>query len=422
VNTNKFEAISMTSTSVVAQTASAVLREAWADYHATLEEMRLLMEATARFQQTPQHRAKAYHTLMEMQAMAYNFAIAPRMSHPRIYVNCGWQTEMYTLGQNGQDFLYGVLFIDGTQTYRLKGRMGDITLFLLQILNGLFGEKDVKAYGNYDWADFKIEKDDTFEVILSPEQHDGNWIKVDPTVGYQFILIRRALPKWDGDPGELSLERISELPDDHYDADEFDEAAMATRIRRAALFLRYLTNDFNINLYDWYGKNSNTKKNNLTLLPGTVTSQVGSPTSSYAMAVFDLKDDEALLIEMDKKPDGAYWSFQLGDVWSRSLDFTSRQSSLNDHEALPDADGKLRIVVSQRDPGLANWLDPCGRIEGIVVFRNYRAKTPDVPNSRVVKLAELDAILPQDTRRITAAQRKQMMIKRRVAMRRLYGE
>jgi Protein of unknown function (DUF1214) len=402
--------------------SSIALREAWADYHATLEEVRIAMESTPRFQATPQHRAKAYHTLMEMQAMAYNFAIAPRMLHPRIFVNCGWQTEMYTLGQNGQDFLYGVVFIDGTQTYRLKGRMGDISLFLLQILNGLFGEKGVKAYGNYDWADFKIENDGTFEVILSAEKHEGNWIKVDPTIGYQFILIRRALPKWDGDRGELSLERISKLPDNHYDADEFDEAAMATRIRRAALFVRYLTNDFNINLYDWYSKNSNAKKNNLTLLPGIVTSEVGSPTSNYAMAVFELEDDEALLIEMDKKPDGAYWSFQLGDVWSRSLDFTSRQSSLNDHEALPDGDNKLRIVVANRDPGLANWLDPCGRVEGTVVFRNYRAKTPDVPNSRLVKLTELDAILPKDTRRVTPEQRKQMMTKRRIAMRKLYGE
>ena len=67
---------------------------------------------------------------------------------------------------------------------------------------------------------------------------------------------------------------------------------------------------------------------------------------------------------MDKKPDGAYWSFQVGDVWSRSLDFTSRQSSLNNIEALPNGDGKLRVVVSQQDTGLANWLDTCGRVEG----------------------------------------------------------
>jgi len=65
------------------------LSAAWAEYHATLEEMRIRMESTPRFRQTPQHRAKAYHTLMEMQAMAYNFAVAPRMLNPRIFVNCG---------------------------------------------------------------------------------------------------------------------------------------------------------------------------------------------------------------------------------------------------------------------------------------------------------------------------------------------
>jgi len=407
---------------MTAITASPELQQAWHEYHATLEEMRLLMESTPRFQDTPQHRAKAYHTLMEMQAMAYNFAIAPRLLHPRIYLNCGWQTERYTLGQNGQDFLYGVIFVDGRQTYRMKGRMGDITMFLLQTLNGLFGEPGVKTVGNYDWADFKMDRDGRFEVILSPDRQPGNWIRLDPEVGYQFILIRRALPKWDGDPGEISLERISELPDDYYDADEFDEAAMAARIRRAALFVSHVTREFNINLYDMYYDNAGREKNKLTLLPGTAVSQVGSPTSNYAMAVFELQADEALLIEMDQVPDGAYWSFQLGDVWSRSLDFSSRQSSLNCLEALPDNDGRLRIVLSQRDPGIANWLDPCGRVEGTIAFRNYRALTAPVPASRKVRFADLDALLPKDTRRVTPAERKRAMARRLLAQRKLYGE
>ncbi|MET0660436.1 MAG: hypothetical protein ABW110_20010, partial [Steroidobacteraceae bacterium] len=92
------------------------LQKAWQNFHAELEKMRLKMESTPRFQQTPQHRAKGYHTLMEMQAMAYNFAVAPRMLNPRIFVNSGWQTGQSTLGQNGQDFVYGVAFVDGRHT------------------------------------------------------------------------------------------------------------------------------------------------------------------------------------------------------------------------------------------------------------------------------------------------------------------
>jgi hypothetical protein len=298
---------------------SSVLQEAWREYHATLEQMRLLMESTPRFKETPQHRAKAFHTLMEMQAMAYNFVISPRMDHPRIYFQSGWQTNLYTLGQNGQDLLYGLIFVDGRQTYRLTGRMGDIAVFLLQVQNGIFGGPGVKVVGNYDWANFKIDKDGRFEVILSAEKHAGNWIELDRSLDFQFLHIRRSLSDWHADAGELDIERISELPRDFYDADEFDEALIAARIRRATLFARYLIQDFNINLYNMYLNNAGGQKNVLTLLPGTVTSQVGSPSNNTAMAIFDLREDEALILELDEVPSGTYWSFQLGDVWSRSL-------------------------------------------------------------------------------------------------------
>ena len=408
--------------SAPAETPGIALVEAWTQYHATLEEMRRLLEATARFRDTPQHRAKAYHTLMEMQAMAYNFVIAPRMSHPRFFRNCGWQTDIYTLGQNGQDLVYAVTFLDGRQTYRLAGTMGDVKVFLLQVLNGVFGEPGVKVAGNYDWANFHIEPGGRFEAILSPEPHPGNWIRLDPAIRYQFLLVRRSLSDWQGDAGELRLERISELAEGYYDDDEFDEAAVAARIRRASLFVRYLVKDFNIGLYDTYLRNAANRKNVLTLLPGTVTSQVGSPSNNTAMAIFELREDEALILELDKVPDGAYWSFQLGDVWSRSLDFVNRVSTLNDREIHVDPDGKVRVVIAHGDPGIANWLDPCGRVEGTVVFRNYRAASAPVPSSRKVGRAELDGLLPVGTRRMSPAERAAMIERRRQGQRKLYGE
>ncbi|HEX5806481.1 MAG TPA: DUF1214 domain-containing protein [Macromonas sp.] len=404
------------------ETATPALRDAWAEYHATLEHMRQLTEASAPFQGNAQHRAKAYHTLMEAQAMAYNFVIAPRMSHPRIWRNIGWQTDVYTLGQNCQDLIYGVLFVDGRQTYRMKGRMGDLKVFLLQVQNGIFGEPDVKVQGNYDWANFQIEADGRFEVILSPDEQPGNWIRLDPAHSFQFLHIRRSLTDWNGDAGELDIERISALPDDFYDADEFDEAAMAVRIRRATLFVRYLVKAFNLNLYDMYMANAGGRKNVLSLLPGTTTSQVGSPSNNTAMAIFSLQPDEALILELDEVPSGDYWSFQLGDVWSRSLDHSNRMCTLNDREVSVDADGKVRVVVSLQDPGLQNWMDPCGRVEGTVVFRNYRSSAAPVPASRLVKFADLARELPADTRRVTPAERQQAMALRRQGQRKIYGE
>ena len=405
-----------------ATVTSAALSAAWANYLATLDEMRVLTEATPRYRQNPQHRAKAYHTLMEMQAMAYNFAVAPRLSHPRIFTNSGWQTDMYCLGQNGQDFYYGVIFVDGRQTYRMRGRMGDLSLFLIQTLNGLFGEPGVKADGNYDLADFKIEADGSFEVMLSPTPQPGNWVKLDDKANYQFIILRRALTDWQGDKGDLEIKRVNPLPDNYYDADEFDEAAMAARINRASQFLRYVTNDFNINLYEWYLSNGSRQKNTLTLLPGTKTSEVGSPSANYAMAIFELAEDEALIISMDKVPDGAYWSIQIGDVWSRSLNYSTRHSSLNNAEVTADASGGFHAVISQQDPGVGNWLDTCGRLEGTIVFRNYRATCAPVPSSRKVKFSELNTQLPKDMKRITPAERQARIEYRHRGQLMMYGE
>jgi len=398
-----------------------LLSQAWTTYHGTLDEVRTWLESSRRFRDTPQHRAKAYHTLMEIQAMAYNFIIAPRMLHPRVHFNTGWQTNIYTLGQNGQDFLYGVMFVDGTQDYLLKGHMGDLALILLQTHNGVFGEEGVDITGNYDWADFDIGADGRFEVILSAKPQSGNWVRLDPESRYQFMLLRRALPDWSGDRGGMTLERISPLPDTAYDRDEFDEEAMAERILRAASFVRYLTRDFTLNLYDMYSSNAGNEKNHLMLLPGTVTSQVGSPSSNYAMGVFELAADEALLIEMDSVPDGVYWSFQLGDVWSRSLEFTSRQSSLNNREVTIDSDGILRIVIAHDDPGVNNWLDPCGRQEGTLVFRNYRALQRPVPASRKVKVSELPALMARAAP-VSPQQRREILERRRDAQLRWYGE
>ena len=403
-------------------TATPELKAAWAAYHAALEEMRLAMEATPRFQAQPQHRAKAYHTLMEAQAQAYNFVVAPRMMQPRIFFNSGWQTDLYTLGQNCQDLLYGVTLLDGRQTYRMSGRMGDLGIFLLQVQNGIFGEPDVKLVGNYDWADLQKDQDGRFEVILSATEHKGNWIRLDPNIASQFVHIRRSLTDWHGDKGELHFERISEIADDHYDYDEFDEAAIARRIVRATHFLRYLVMIFNINLYDMYLKNAGGKKNVMTLLPGTVTSEVGSPSSNYAMAIFDLKPDEALIVELEEAPDGTYWSFQVGDVWSRSLDYMNRHSTLSDRETHIGADGKVRVVVSLKDPGVQNWMDPCNRVEGTVVFRNYRTSKAPVPSSRLVKFADLERELPRDTQRVTPAERKAIIAHRRAGQRKMYGE
>jgi Protein of unknown function (DUF1214) len=402
-------------------TTTPVLTAAWQRFHAAQAEVLGWMEESARFKQWPQHRAKAYHTMMEALAMAYNFAVAPRLHHPRLQVNTGWQTDFYTLGQNGPDLYYAVTFLDGRQTYRLSGRFGDCVLILGQVLNHLSGHPESKAIGNYDFSEFKLGPNKSFDIILSADKQSGNWMELKKDCPYHFLLFRRFMGDWHDDRGEFKLERISEIPLDHYDADEFDETVMASRIDAAANFLKYLIRDFNLGLFDFYTKVGG-GLNHMAFLPGTITSQVGSPTSNYAMAVFDLEPDEALVVELSPLPDGAYWGLQLGDIWSRSLNFTHRLTSLSMRHAAIDKDGGFRAVVSHEDPGIANWLDTTGRKQGTVVFRNYRARGQPVPATHKIKLSELFTVLPKDTRRVSPAERAADLKRRREGFLKLHGE
>jgi hypothetical protein len=399
---------------------SPSLITAWQSFHAAQTEVLGWMTSEPRFHDQPQHRAKAYHTMMEALAMAYNFAVAPRMLHPRVQVNTGWFSDYYTLGQNGPDLHYAVIFLDGAQTYRLTGDYGDCKLILFQLINHLSGHPDSRMIGDHDLEAFAAP-DGRFDIVLSADEQPGHWIKLDRTCERHFVLMRRFMAAPGDRPATLKLDRISALTDTHYDADEFDEGAMARRIEAATHFLRYLIRDFNLNLFKAYvGVGGGF--NNMAFLPGTITSQVGSSFSNYAMTGFDLAEDEALIITLDPLPDGVYWSFQLGDVWSRSLNYMYRQTSLNMEQVVMDSDGACRVVVAHGDPGIANWLDTTGHVQGTVVFRNYKASGQPVPQTVKIKLADVAAHLPADTRRVSAEERAAYLKGRHQAYLALHGE
>ena len=52
------------------------------------------------------------------------------------------------------------------------------------------------------------------------------------------------------------------------------------------------------------------------------------------------------------------------------------QTSLTADQAHVTSDGLIHLVVSGRDPGLANWVETLGRREGIMQFRWQRVGDP----------------------------------------------
>jgi hypothetical protein len=85
-------------------------------------------------------------------------------------------------------------------------------------------------------------------------------------------------------------------------------------------------------------------------------------------------------------------------MWYISLDYINHQTSLTADQARPDPDGRFRFVISERNPGVANWLECTGHRRGYVQLRWQRLSRDllpeDGPQAEVVNVAELERRLP----------------------------
>jgi hypothetical protein len=122
---------------------------------------------------------------------------------------------------------------------------------------------------------------------------------------------------------------------------------------------------------------------------------ISAPDNLYMIGSFDVAPDEALIIEV-QPPQTRYWNIALENHWHESVDYMHRPTSRTLEDVTADADGKVRFVIAQRDPGVPNWLDPAGNTRGFMTFRWLDARGVAVPLPVVtrIKLTELADALP----------------------------
>ena len=91
--------------------------------------------------------------------------------------------------------------------------------------------------------------------------------------------------------------------------------------------------------------------------PDLAAGAQGDPSTHYYGGYYQLAPDEALVVEL-VPPACEYWNLQLCNHWLESLDYEHHGIHVNDQTALAGPDGRVRIVVGERDPGVSgvNWL------------------------------------------------------------------
>jgi hypothetical protein len=316
----------------------------------------------------------------------------------------------FNQGGPNPDYIYGWTEVDPNGVYRVSGFRGTNRFTeLSQMNNRLWGtlenQHNSKPITN-DLDQLSIGPDGYFSVVISaerPKSYDGDWWKLgSDTVA---IVLRRCSTDWRNDiDSRIAIERL----------DPVETATWADVSKRISELPAWITNmvSFMTDLVKWYRQNHPT---NGLELSKKITQIGGLPNQFYYDGIYQIEDDEALIVEVPLPKTSRYWQILVADDRFCTVDWVNRQSSLNDKQARLDADGKLRVVVSKHDPGVPNWLDKEDNAWGILQMRFNKAS--DAPEAQVkkAKLAEVRKHLPAETPTVTAEERKVQLAARREA-------
>ena len=308
------------------------------------------------------------------------------------------------------DAVYYLTRIRGSGVYRISGTRGTVRLVDLQVNKSFIGFSDHgPTLQNINFADIKIAKDGTYEIIASgtrPAGYQGNWLQLDPTVDDTFLCVRAIAYDWlHEEDATFTIQRIDKpVHQEHRTAEEinnrvrqipgyvYKQALAMTRILEAQRVKKREAN--RLQDVSQFFDNQPTNKNQV-----------------YYSGDIRLEPDEALILETGIPKKCPYWSMQLMDRFYNSVDYMYHQTSLNGHTARVDPDGKARVVISHRDPGVANWLDLSGYEENIFMGRWYKCGS-EIPTARKVAVADVGKYLYSGTPMVSPEQRQEMMRQR----------
>ncbi len=293
--------------------------------------------------------------------------------HPFLHSGTGPFTKM---GLDNPDTMYFGTRVVAGHEYVVTGTRGTTTDVSFQLLGGEYTDEVVPdSETAFDDRKLDIAADGTFEWRFTPDSNAQ-------------LVIREVYNDWSAQRGSFAIARTDtagtapppltkELIERRY------ATAGKQLVQRVRTWLQFPK---------WFY--DNLPVNTLTaprLTPGGLATQYSS------VGHYDLPPDQALILTLPVT-DAPYLGFQLGSLWYISLDYINHQTSLNGTQAQADPDGKIRIVVADQSPGVANWIETLGHRKGYLQFRWQRVSRQlteaDGPTLELVDLGAVPDKLP----------------------------
>jgi hypothetical protein len=305
-------------------------------------------------------------------------------------------------GLDNPDSIYRVIPISGAERYEIRGRVAERRLaenyFTLWDAN-------MNTVDVLDGKRLAVGPDRRFTITVDGEPASGrpNHVRSSPSA-HEFY-IRDVLLDWERDrANELEVVRLGPPPPRPPE----DEAQ---QLERAAAYMWKWVKSSD----RWNAQSAGRPVNKLEFVidrqtDGALRNQV------YILGRFQLADREALIVNVGLG--GAeYFVCPVTNIWGTTNDIVNRTGSLNKAQSEANRDGSYTYVVSAEDPGVHNWVDTSGTHEGILTLRWAEfpggRPGPDLhAESRLVRLEELRAHLPPETRFVAPAERAEQRARR----------
>jgi hypothetical protein len=339
---------------------------------------------------TEQDLAEGYDYLAGSIRSSLQLAWAYQRDFPYFVQSTGPYTK---LGLDNPDTLYFHSYLRDDAEYVVTGRRGTTADLSFQVLDGDYSPVEVPdSLTAFDDRDIEIGADGTFELRFGPARADPGPGYVTLGPGAAMLLVREVYSDWGAERrGTITIQRADRRGSAPPAAGP-DAAAKRYRVAGKILLSRLRTF---LAFPEWFYLNLPVN----TMTPPRPTPG-GLATQFSSAGHYHLGDDQAMIVTVpaaDKKT-APYQGIQLGSRWYISLDYINHQTSLTADQARIDPDGRSRCVISERDPGLANWLECTGHSRGYVQIRWQRLTRDlgpdDGPQVQVVPLADLAAGLP----------------------------
>ncbi|GLZ35048.1 hypothetical protein Lesp02_72350 [Lentzea sp. NBRC 105346] len=324
---------------------------------------------------TPLDRAEGFRYLARLtREMLYSCVDNADPDFPRFH-----ELDLVKIGADNPDNVYLSANIRGDRTYRITGERGTIAYFSIGSKANRYAKDGTMAStGELSDADLVVDADGTVEIIASATRQGRNWLPLAPD-STGLVVRQTYLDRETETPGRWHIEQVGGPAEPAHLTPEF----LAKALQRAALSVHGTAATF-----AHWTETFMTRPNELPDFGQDMFQRAGGdPEIFYLHGYWSLGSGEAWVIETDV-PDCPYWNFQLDNWWMESLDHR-RRISVNKHTAVLDADGRLMIVVAERDPGVGNWIDTCGHTSGTALLRWLGATEHPIPKCRVVPLEDL---------------------------------